>query len=288
MWQYHVLPYTCNVAQVLYINSLDTPALTMTNNSGLLLFHTATMSNSNTALPPTFEELRAARRPILQTPDARRIFWSLDGPLSTSIQVMEDSSNPDSLEPYFRQTTGGTSLHPISELPLTDPKISSVTVHVYDFDRWEEEWEELHNGHVDLDGAVPYPYYNDNDFETQPLSDDESEEDDEGPQHTLLKCCGLKRPSGKAHTLVVKPTVSGKNFITVHDYLSAVHPWLMSLREDILWAKGVWDGTPLPANTKFMLDLGQSNLFITEATEWINRKRSEAAGWVVEKHVYVQ
>jgi hypothetical protein len=173
-------------------------------------------------------------------------------------------------------------------LPLTNPKISSVTVHVYDFDRWEEEWVELHRGHVDLDDAVPYPYYDDNDFETEPLPDDDPEEDDEGPRYTLLKCCGLKRPRGKAHTLVVKPTVSGNNFITVHDYLSAVHPWLMSLREDILWAKGVWDGAPLPANTKFMLDLGQDLLMIYEVDEWINRTRREAAGQVIETHIYAQ
>jgi hypothetical protein len=59
-------------------------------------------------------------------------------------------------------------------------------------------------------------------------------------------CCGAKRPRGKAVKLVVKPTMSGNEFVTVHDYLSAVPPWLMSARGDILWCMGLGDGKLLP------------------------------------------
>jgi hypothetical protein len=113
-------------------------------------------------------------------------------------------------------------------------------------------------------------------------------EDEEGPEH-LLKCCRTKRPLGKANILVVKPTVSGNNFITIHDYLSAVHPWLMHLREDILWAKGLADNAPLPVNTKLMVDLvSPAMLMISEAAEWIDQTRKKAAGQVIETHIYTR
>lgn len=57
----------------------------------------------------------------------------------------------------------------------------------------------------------------------------------------LLMCCGEKRPRGKAVSVAVKPAAS-HGFVTIHDYLSAVHPWLMSLREDILGAIGMYEG----------------------------------------------
>jgi hypothetical protein len=97
------------------------------------------MSTSDTTPPPSFEELHEAQQHIRNSPGAQRLFWSLDGPLSTPIKIIENSSNPDSLKAYFRQTTSGTSWHPISESPLTEPKVSSMMVHVYEFDRWEED-----------------------------------------------------------------------------------------------------------------------------------------------------
>ena len=121
-----------------------------------------------------------------------------------------------------------------------------------------------------------------------PLPNYDPREDEEGPEH-LLKCCGTKRPRGKAHILVVKPTVSGNNFITIHDYLSAVHPWLMSLREDILWAKGLADDAPLPVNTILMVDLvSPAMLMISKAAEWIDQTRKKAAGQVIETHIYAR
>jgi hypothetical protein len=123
-------------------------------------------------LLPAYEVLPREERGL--SPDARRLFWSLNGPLTTSLWIMETRKMPESRKPYFRQTTGGdatTSLHPAK--------------------------------------------------------------------------------------LVAKPDASsGRNFVTIHDYVSAVHPWLIERREDILGTKGLVenDKEPLPSETKLMVD----------------------------------
>lgn len=89
-------------------------------------------------------------------------------------------------------------------------------------------------------------------------------------------CCGTKRPRGKAVKLVVKPTMSGNEFVTVHDYLSAVPPWLM--REDILWCMGLGDGNLLPPETELMvIYTGKHMLMISHKADWIRLKRDEPA-----------
>ncbi|RFU27606.1 hypothetical protein B7463_g8738, partial [Scytalidium lignicola] len=126
---------------------------------------------------PSLKELR--HRPGLHirlSDDARRIFRSLGGPLATSIWIMENPNNPDSREPYFRQTTGtGTSWHPASQSALTDPKVSSITVCVYDLDLWEEQWLDVHQSHRDLDESV------DDEFQVGPLPNYSPDEDEERP-----------------------------------------------------------------------------------------------------------
>jgi hypothetical protein len=41
----------------------------------------------------------------------------------------------------------------------------------------------------------------------------------------------------------------------VHDYVTAVHPWLVSLRGDILASMGdLWDNIPLRGETELMVN----------------------------------
>ncbi|KAE9362847.1 hypothetical protein N431DRAFT_551065 [Stipitochalara longipes BDJ] len=209
-------------------------------------------------LLPAYEALPREERSL--SPDARRLFWSLNGPLTTSLWVMETRKTPASRKPYFRQITGGdtTSLHPASQSPLTEPKVSSVTHwDNIDPDTAKEIKELTINGEITAAwGALP---------------DFNPEEDEDGPVH-LLKCCGTDRPRGKAAKLVIKPDASERTFVTIHDYVSAVHPWLMERREDILGAIGlVWnDEEPLPSDTKLMVDCrNPDNLTITGEEEWI-------------------
>lgn len=82
----------------------------------------------------------AEQEPPQLTLDAtQRLFWPLDGPLSTSISVMKDAKSPDSLEPYFKQTSNGTGIwHTVSQMSLTKPKVSSITVSVNNLNVWED------------------------------------------------------------------------------------------------------------------------------------------------------
>ncbi|KAH8812143.1 hypothetical protein F5884DRAFT_784533 [Xylogone sp. PMI_703] len=230
---------------------------------------TAGVGQADQALP-SFEALRNSQQHIRLSPDAQSLFWSLDGPLTSSIWIMESARNPDSLEPYCRQTTGtDTDWHPASQSPLTEPKVSSVTVTVYDLELWEDQWLDVHRDHADPEGGDE----NGDGVEFGELPDYNPDEDEEGPEH-LLMCCGTKRPRGKAARLVVKPTASGNGFLTIHDYVSAVHPWLMSLREDLLAAMAVWDDEPLPSETKLMVNYtALDRLKMYEREEWISLKR---------------
>lgn len=212
-------------------------------------------------LLPAYEALPREARGL--SPDARRLFWSLNGPLTTSLWIMEARKMPESRKPYFRQTTGGdatTSLHPASQTPLTEPKVSSVTVSVDKLERWDEDWYGLHREHWDdIDPGTAKEFTDENGEITAAwgaLPDFTPDEDEDGTVH-LLKCCEINQPHRKAAKLVIKPdTSSGRDFVTIHNSVSAVHPWLIERREDILGAKGLVenDKEPLPSETKLMVD----------------------------------
>ncbi|KFY78106.1 hypothetical protein V499_02647 [Pseudogymnoascus sp. VKM F-103] len=79
---------------------------------------------------------------------SERIFCTLNGPLSTSIWVLDKRDNPTSIEPYLQLTAEGTSTwHPISQTPMTKPPVSSILVRVFALEYWEDEWLLSHRGH---------------------------------------------------------------------------------------------------------------------------------------------
>src|SRR4051812_49121099 len=133
-------------------------------------------------------------------------------------------------------------------MSLTEPKISSITVSVFELELWEENWLEVHREHSDPGSGD----------ETEPslflygeVADPSCEE--ESGLEQLLRCCGEARPRGKVAKLVVKPVAEEQGFITSHDYVSAVHSWLMSIRGDILMAMGVF-GQPVPREGQIMVE----------------------------------
>lgn len=85
-------------------------------------------------------------------------------------------------------------------------------------DHWETGWLERHDKHYD-GGVIGRTLGTLNDYDP--------EEDSDKEEH-LLSYCEESRPRGKKVKVVVRHA-SG-DFVTVHDYLSTVHPWLMSLK----------------------------------------------------------
>lgn len=212
-------------------------------------------SDVSDAKPPyrSFEELRSARMFVSKSDAAFRLFWSLDGPFPEAISVMKDRHSPLSLTPYFSDGT----FHPISQESISAPKISSVIVSVLELDTWEDSWETIHDKHDD--GGLPERWFG-------TLDDYDPEMDIGEDDQFLLGCCGEPRPIGKEFRVVVRPA-SG-DFVTVHDYISTVHPWLMDLKGDIESARDIFHGENGISDLMVSLvSLGM--LSIEERSHWI-------------------
>lgn len=221
-----------------------------------------TVNISMAAVLPSYSTYRQAQQLVRHTEATRRLFWSIQGPLETHVFVLEDFTEPESTrEPYLQQSPDGTRWHDISQEPLTEPRVSSVTVGVYQLAMWEEDWLEWHrHAYPGEEGCV---------YEEV----DEGDEDEDGGYEgqKLVRCCGTDRPK-ETPPLVVR--ASEHPYVTVHDYLTAVHPWLIGLRRDVLWASNVCEDEPLPAETKLMVNYNAfDRLNIEKESDWIPFKR---------------
>lgn len=65
---------------------------------------------------------------------------------------------------------------------------------------------------------------------------------------------------------------ASRKFVTVHDFVSAVHPWLMRKYDDLVAALSVLNGEPLslPAGEHLMVtDGGPADLSVGTLDEWL-------------------
>ena len=190
----------------------------------------ATSQSGQTDEPPypAYKELRRNHLPVKSTDASKRLFWHFDSVFPVAISVMKTPRSPESLEPYFQPEAGGSgsgTWHEISQLPLTEPKVSSVEVSVYELEGWRNSWLEQHREHIEGE----YVTYGD-------LSDDErpypSEMKEEGGWESdsdtpyLVQCCGEDRPPNETAKLVVTPS-EGNHFVTVQDYVSGKSIFLL-------------------------------------------------------------
>lgn len=202
-------------------------------------------------IAPGYEhELQSGQWSPFASDDAHRLFWTLQGPLEESVSVMQDKQSPDSdLEPYHATTPDGDGWHPISKKPMTKPPVTYIFVGVDYLERWAEDWAEMHAHCI-----------NEDDPETENMH---REEDD-----PLLRCCGVECPPEQVKLEV---RASKQPFVTIHDYLTAVHPWIMGQRENLLTAMNVEAefAEPLPAETKLVASTyGPRDLLIYEEDHW--------------------
>lgn len=191
---------------------------------------------------------------------AKRLFWTLNGPLEGAIQVAPSEYYEPGvvMEPYFGPDG---SLHPVSQASLMEPPVSSYTVRVYCIDAWEEDWADLHWRCRDAAANGLYPR------RLGPHPGDETFD----PNIYVLECCGQKRPW--ADDTYLQVAAQGE-FLTVHEYVSAVHPWLMAMRDTLLDVLGKMRGQPKwPPETKLAVFDPAGPLHIDHEDRWACRRR---------------
>ncbi|KAL7906379.1 hypothetical protein GGI35DRAFT_482544 [Trichoderma velutinum] len=199
---------------------------------------------------PSFEELRSNGERVLFSPAAKRLYWPLEGVFPSAISVMRTARSVGELDPPFRPDTRGSesgTWHEISSLPLTDPKVSSVEASLRDLDQWESDWLAWHRDHTAPEFNAEYTTYGDLSDEDRPYANEPKEDgswEEDSDTEFLIRCCGDDRPLRKRGLNIKVTPSAGNNFVTMHDYVSVVHPWLMSLRRDIIRAKAV--ARPVP------------------------------------------
>lgn len=222
-------------------------------------------ADSQPAQYPTDQELRSSGVSPHSTLATARLIWSFSGSLETSISVMASAYNVDVLEPYFQPGAGGGSpWHTISKSSLTHPPVSAIVATVDDLEVWESDWKDFHRNH-----SEPDSYNESEDLQYGDLPDYDPEKD-EAPPH-LLVCCGTDRPRKKSGGVLVTASPSGPGFITVHDYITTVHPWLMRNRDDILDAMDRREDLPDPDDMDLVVDaVFPTWLRIREKSEWVN------------------
>ncbi|RDW73470.1 hypothetical protein BP6252_07377 [Coleophoma cylindrospora] len=171
--------------------------------------------------------------------------WYLSGPLTTAISIKQGDNAP---EPYWNNDLG--QWHHLATSSLTEPRISSITVRVDALEQWYYNWFEDHRCHSDPpDADTPIELAGSGNGVWQVKADWNLEVDDEWNKYDLFKCCGEMPPRDKNASLAVLPAKDGQGFVTLHDYLAAVHPWLMSLRGDIIGALTTAYDNPIEPDT---------------------------------------
>ncbi|KAH0499711.1 hypothetical protein TgHK011_006886 [Trichoderma gracile] len=200
---------------------------------------------------PSFEELRSNEQRVLFSPTAKRLYWPLEGVFPFTMSVMKTVRSVGELDPFFSpDASGGTgsgTWHEVSSLPVTEPKVSSVEASVRDLDQWESDWLAWHRDHSAPEFHAEYIAYRDLRDEDRPYADEPKEDgswEKDSDTEFLIRCCGDDRPLRKRGLKIKVIPSAGNDFVTVRDYVSTVHPWLMSLRGDIIRAKAV--ARPVP------------------------------------------
>lgn len=165
----------------------------------------------------------------------RRLLWTLNGPLESAIQVAPNEyyEPGDVMEPYFRPAAAddlAPNWHPVSQESMMEPQVSATRVRIDCIETWEELWVERFRYCVDT--------------ETDP-----------------------RRPRSKHVQLEV--TTSGE-FLTVHEYVSAIHPWLMGMRETLLDVLGKNRGQPPwpPEMSLAVIHFSHGPLYINTEDRW--------------------
>ncbi|KAK1767266.1 hypothetical protein QBC33DRAFT_537816 [Phialemonium atrogriseum] len=140
------------------------------------------------------------------------LFYSLHWPLFepiTAIQVLDDPTDPSSQKRPFQNPDG--TFHAIAALPITSPPVALVEVNVKEI---EESYDSFIDEHL--------------------RSVDEEYEPEGGVDGAKCTCCGFQ-PLLRPKLMVHSSSAKGAD-ITLRDYVTQLHAWLLSLEDTILRA----------------------------------------------------
>jgi hypothetical protein len=206
------------------VKRLQTHALLPTNtlHPNTILLETIYSPPDMSSTYPTHEELIATNpQSVSVSIDFMRLRWFLskDDPPS-AIAVVQDATDENSTQESYSPT------HPISQLSLTTPPVSAITVSMDVLDEYAGEWVSVHSEHADPEDDCP--------------DHDGARFDAEGE---VDYCCNQDRP-GPGPQIGVVAKQPG-HFVTIGDYVETVHPWLRSLDSQLRAAAGVVSCWPL-------------------------------------------
>jgi hypothetical protein len=157
--------------------------------------------------------------------------------LEDYIFVMRDENSPcPPWEKHDEGPDGGDNRwHAIAQRPVAKPPVSKLFVSVLQLEEWGDDWEELHLEHLDA------RIFEDKDVTLE-------SEDRRGNPNKLVRCCGRERPHA---SVPLEVRAFDDPFVTIHDFLTAVHPWLMEQCEIISLVMSVDSAfaTPLSEST---------------------------------------
>lgn len=168
----------------------------------------------------TWEFYKAERMPAETSLDLMRLRWKAFGDITTAVRIAAHARDPPSNgDEAYCKPGNPPSLHPMSESSLTEPPISSITVTLDDLDTREEDWV---LEHMRDDGSGDDVWEN--------VDDDEG--GDGGDGRKLVRCCNEDRPYAPAPLTIQGST--DKGYVTIRDYVVAVHALLQSHRDEIV------------------------------------------------------
>ncbi|KAH8174085.1 hypothetical protein LIA77_05504 [Sarocladium implicatum] len=200
-----------------------------------------------------------------------RLFWSIQGPLEDSVMVMRGKYNPEPpLEKYYESPSADSpdsGWHPISQEPVTEPPVQTLKVEIMQFQEWDYRWEDIHM--EDLDNRL---------FQDKDGNQTVEEEDEEGNPNKLIRCCGHDRPPDNV-VCEVRASGKDKDYVTVHDYLTTLHKWLRTRRNDILLAMSPESEytEPLPNDTQLVVaNYSVDLLIIDQIEDWKSTLRARS------------
>jgi hypothetical protein len=197
---------------------------------------------------PSFNGQLRAPALFAENEELRKLYWIMQDPMADAVFLLNDPKDPDGArQPAFRKHSTSESnveddgQHPTLKLSLYEQPISSAMVSIDNIESEVDWWEAQHC------------YW--------------EEDDRDGP----CRCCG--RPPPVSQILTVKAKTD-EDFVTIGDYIVAVHRWIMSLREDLLWACEDEPESRLPDDAVLLLDVSEpSTVWIHDPEEWARDKR---------------